>query len=206
MRWIADGTRAVAVGVVGLCAASMLSCGGPASESVTSPSVATLTAPADEASAATSAVTEESGGVTADCRKVNVCHKGQDLSVSLFALPAHLRHGDKLGRCRAAASCPCFSQEGIESLAATCSVGLVAECDVQYSLQLFCSPVPFSSNLGYFEAQVGRNTCVSITQDDLTGDLVRTERAVNNAQYRACKDAIVLSAPYQSTDPGVCPR
>jgi hypothetical protein len=180
----------------------MLSCGGPASESVTSPSVAAVAAPADEGSA----VATESGGVAADCRKVTVCHKGHDLSVSPFALPAHLRHGDKLGHCRAAASCPCFSQEGIDTLAGTCSAGLVAQCDVQYSLQLYCSPGPFSSNLGYFEAQVGRNSCVSITQDEITGDLVRTERAVNNAQYRACVDALVSSAPYQSTDPGVCPR
>jgi hypothetical protein len=211
MRWRTSGTGALVVGV-GLCAASMLSCGGPASESLTSPSVATLTATADDASAVSSAVSDEAGGVTADCnnknnnKKVVVCHKGHNLSVSSNAVSAHLRHGDSLGECSSAAHCPCFSQQGIEELAATCSAGLVAQCDVQYSLQLYCSPGPFSSNLGYFEAQVGRNSCVSITQDEVTGDLVRTERSVNNSQYQACKDALVSSAPYQSTDAGICPR
>lgn len=197
MRWRTDGTKAVVVGVVGFCAASMLSCGGPASESLTSPSVATLAA--DEKGGVT-----ESGKSPSATAKVLLCHKGKELTVAGPAVSAHLGHGDKLGSC--SATCPCFSQEGIESLAATCSAGLVAQCDVQYSLQLYCSPGPFSSNLGYFEAQVGRNSCVSITQDEETGDLVRTERAVNSAQYQACVDALVSSAPYQLTDPGVCPR
>jgi hypothetical protein len=210
MRWRTGGTQALLVGAAGLCAVSMLSCGGPAGDGVTSPSVAALTASTDEAGAVASAVSDEAGGVTADChnnnKKVVICHKGHNLSVSANALPAHLRHGDSLGQCSSAAQCPCFSQQGIEELAATCSAGLVAQCDVQYSLQLYCSPGPFSSNLGYFEAQVGKNTCVSITQDEVTGDLVRTERSVNNAQYNACKAALVSSSPYQSTSPSVCPR
>jgi hypothetical protein len=192
MRWRVGGTWVLMIGVA-LSAASMLSCSGPAGESITGPSVVTA-APAD----VPGSVTEASAA------NVVVCHKGKDLSVAGPAVAAHLGHGDQLGSCTA--SCPCFSREGIEQLAATCSVGLGAQCDVQYSLQLYCSPGPFSSNLGYFEAQVGQDSCVSITQDDVTGDLVRTERAVNNAQYLACVDAIVLSSPYQLTDPTSCPR
>ncbi len=34
-----------------------------------------------------------------NARKVSVCHNGQTLCISVNALPAHLAHGDKLGKC-----------------------------------------------------------------------------------------------------------
>jgi hypothetical protein len=198
MRWRAGGTRVVMVGVAILGAMSLLSCGGPASESVTGPSTAAITTASDSGAIAAS------GKGSAASALVLVCHKGKDLMVAGPAVSAHLRHGDRLGSCSAV--CPCFTKEGIDLLAATCSVGLVAQCPVQYSLQLYCSPGPFSSNLGYFEAQLGTNSCVSITQDAVSGDLTRTEIAVSGAQYDACRAAIVTSTAYQSTSPTSCPR
>lgn len=189
----AVGTRAVVVGVVALCVASVVACGGGGRDSVTGP-----------ATIASGALNE--GGTLGEsaASQIVVCHKGQDLAVAGSAVSAHLGHGDKLGSC--AAVCPCFTSQGINSLAATCSIGLVAQCPAQYSLQLYCSPGPFSSNLGYFEARLGTSSCMSITQDALTGNLVRAEKVVSSAEYDACRAAIVMSTPYQSTSASVCPR
>jgi hypothetical protein len=161
--------------------------------------------------AQSTAVANDSGVVTASGQpKQDVCHYAggsyQTLNLPPPAVSAHLaQHSrDYAGACRTSATCPCFTKAMIESLAATCSVGLVAQCDVTHSLQLYCSPGPFSSNLGYFEAAT--SSCVSITQDEVTGDLVRRERAVSASELQACKDAITTSGPYLSTDPGICPR
>jgi hypothetical protein len=161
--------------------------------------------------ARSTAVASDEGVVTASGQpKQDVCHYAgghyKTLNLPPPAVSAHLRQHEKdyAGACRTSATCPCFTRETIESLAGTCSAGLVAQCEVTHSLQLYCSPGPFSSNLGYFEAET--STCVSITQDEMTGDLVRTERDVSASELQACKDAITTSAPYLTTDPGTCPR
>jgi hypothetical protein len=149
-------------------------------------------------------VDESAGGVTADCRhrprKITICHKGQTLQVSLAALFAHLRHGDRLGACKTTETCPCFTSQGIADIAAQCSVAPVASCPTQYSLGLSCAAS--GSELGLFEATVGMNTCSTTTVDPLTGDPVTVTMAVTPGQYTACKAAIVGSAYY----PASCPR
>jgi hypothetical protein len=153
---------------------------------------------------ATQATADESaGGVTADCRrprKITICHKGQTLQVSLAALFAHLRHGDRLGACKTTETCPCFTSQGIADMAAQCSVAPVASCPTQYSLGLSCAAS--GSDLGLFEATVGMNTCSTTTVDPLTGDPVTVTMAVTPGQYAACKAAIVGSPFY----PASCPR
>jgi hypothetical protein len=189
-----------AMAIVVLGAFTLLSCGGAAGpESLTGPMVSS------EPQA------DEEGSVSASHNghhKVLVCHKGNDLRIAVWALPWHLRHGDKLGRCAGAeASCPCFTQAGIDEVASGCSGQLNASCPLTYSLQLFCVAGSggggSASNLGYFEARVDSGTCSTVAQDPITGDQVVDTKAVTPSEYQACRRALVTSSPYQTTN---CPR
>lgn len=192
MRSGRTSTAALAVLVV-VAALGLWSCGG----SYESP-----TAPVSIQSEG-----EEVGAVTASAATVTVCHKGKDLKVSSSALAGHLRHGDRLGSCTPppAASCPCFTSDGLTETAGLCSVPPIATCGDPYSLNLFCAPGGGGGtvgNLGYFEAKLGTNTCSTTTQDPLTGGEITTTLPVTAAQFEACRQAIVGSAYY----PASCPQ
>lgn len=48
------------------------------------------------------------GTVSADQdHKVTICHKGQNITVDIHAVPAHLDHGDTPIPCEGAGTCPC---------------------------------------------------------------------------------------------------
>jgi hypothetical protein len=195
--------------LVVVAALGVWSCGG-SNESPTAPAlvpdIATPAAPV----AAQATGEEGEGSVTSSCRtprKITICHKGQTLKVSLAALFAHLRHGDRIGPCAPpAASCPCFTSTGLADVAAQCSAAPIASCGGDpYSLNLFCASgggTGTVGNLGYFEALLGTNTCSTTTQDALTGEAVTTTLPVTAAQFEACKQAIVGSTYY----PASCPR
>lgn len=152
---------------------------------------------------------DEAGGVAESkaAPKVTICHKGKDLSVAASALPGHLGHGDRLGGCTPApTSCPCFTAEALAAVAASCSVGPIASCPVQYSIQLFCAPGGSGGgavgNLGLFEAELGTDTCSTTSNDPITGDEVISTIDITPAQYEACRQAIVTTPVY----PASCPR
>lgn len=207
MRSRETPTAALAAMVV-VAALGVWSCGG-SNESPTAPAlvpdIATPAAPV----AAQATGEEGEGSVTSSCRtprKITICHKGQTQQVSLLALFAHLRHGDRIGACApAAVTCPCFSSAGLADVAAQCSVPPIASCGEPYSLNLFCAAGGGSGtvgNLGYFEARLGAGTCSTTTADSLTGTTVTTPMPVTAAQFEACKQAIVGSTYY----PASCPR
>jgi hypothetical protein len=134
----------------------------------------------------------EEGTVTSSAVSlVTVCHKGKDLPVPTQALAIHLGHGDHLGSC--AAACPCFTSESLTQVAALCSGTVIGSCGTVYSLSLFClSPV---SNLGYFEANLETNTCLTTIKS------VTTTRSAEGTQFEACRQAIISDSHY----PGTCP-
>jgi hypothetical protein len=48
------------------------------------------------------------GTASAEKRKIEICHKGNVISVDVHAVPAHLEHGDRLGNCEGTGPCgPC---------------------------------------------------------------------------------------------------
>jgi hypothetical protein len=190
--------RLTRVAALMVAATGLWSCGG----SVDGP---TAPAPLPEASAPAASVDEDAGGVSAShLRKITICHKGQTMKVGLAALLGHLRHRDRLGACSTTAACPCFTSEGLGDVAAQCSSTLNVSCPQQYSLSLFCAPGGGGTvgNLGLFEARLGTGTCSTTTQDPMTGEPVTTTIPVTNAQFEACRKAIVGTPFY----PASCPR
>jgi hypothetical protein len=172
-----------------------------------SPTAPVAVEPNPTPSVAVSSGDESGGTVTASHvrRKITICHKGQTLQVSLFALFGHLRHHDRLGACSTPASCPCFTAQGLADVADQCDATPIASCPVQYSINFFCAPGGGGGtvgNLGLFEAELGTNTCSTTTQDPLTGDSVTNTLPVTSAQYQACRQAIVGNPYY----PASCPR
>jgi hypothetical protein len=204
MRSRRTSTAALAV-LLAVAALGFWSCGG-SYESPTAPAIVQESAAAPDTTQ--NAGENDEGNVTSSCRhrKITICHKGQTIKVSFFALFAHLRHGDRIGPCAPpAATCPCFTAEGLADVAAQCSAPPIASCGDPYSINLFCAPGGGGGtvgNLGYFEARLGTNTCSTTTQDPLTGNEVTTTLPVTDAQFEACRQAIVGSAYY----PASCPR
>jgi hypothetical protein len=205
MRSRETSTAALAVLVV-VAALGAWSCGG----SYESPTAA-ITVQEDTAApvVAASTAADGEGDVTASCKKtkqVTICHKGTTMQVPPSALFGHLRHHDRLGACApAAASCPCFTSAGLADVAAQCSVPPTASCADPYSISLYCAPGGGSGtvgNLGLFEAKLGTGTCSTTAQDLMTGTDVTTTQPVTNAQFEACRQAIVGNAYY----PASCPR
>lgn len=48
------------------------------------------------------------GTASAQNRQIDICHKGQTISVDVHAVPAHLeQHGDTIGPCGEPGLCPC---------------------------------------------------------------------------------------------------
>jgi hypothetical protein len=47
------------------------------------------------------------GAASADKASVTICHKGQEISVNVHAVSAHLDHGDRLGSCDGTGTCSC---------------------------------------------------------------------------------------------------
>ena len=193
--------RSIAVAVVGVMAAGLWSCGG-AADGPTAPVVL------QEAPATEPVVTgqDDAGGVSESTfRKIRVCHRGTTLKVGLVALLFHLRHHDRLGACSRVVSCPCFTSEGLEDVAAQCTSSLNASCPQPYSLSLFCSPSNGGGtvgSLGLFEARLGTGTCSTTTQDPMTGIPETTTLPVTRAEFEVCRQAIVGTSFY----PGSCPR
>jgi hypothetical protein len=188
-----SSSAVLALGVV-VVATGAWSCGGGV-ESPTAPA-AVVVAGGDEPGA----VAESKSSP-----KVTICHKGMSvLTVAASALPAHLAHGDRVGTCAPdPVSCPCFSAAGIAQVAALCTGALHPSCPEQYSIQLWCSPVPsLDWNLGLFAAKLGTDTCSTASHDPLTGDEIFSETAITPAQYEACRQAIVTTPVY----PTSCPR
>jgi hypothetical protein len=207
MRSRETSTAALAVMVV-VAALGVWSCGG-SYESPTAPALVQQTESPAAPVAAQATGDEVEGGVTSSCRKprkITICHKGHTLQVSLAALFAHLRHGDRLGACTPpTVSCPCYTSAGLADVAAQCSAPPIASCGDPYSINLFCAPGGGGGtvgNLGLFEARLGTNTCSTTTQDPLSGSEVTTTLPVTAAQFEACRQAIVGSTYY----PGSCPR
>jgi hypothetical protein len=183
-------TRALAVLAVVAAAGTLWSCGG-SHESLTAP-------------VAVQSVAPEDGYVTASgAAKVTVCHQGKDLKIAAPAVAAHLRHGDRVGSCKAVSVCPCFTQEGIAavggsytSVAGTCSM------TDPYLLTLQFVSGGAGTSVGTFEARVGSGMCFVSTLDPATGDVVASTLPVTSAQYTACKQAITGNSYY----PAGCPR
>jgi hypothetical protein len=187
-------TQALAVLAV-VAAGFLWSCGG-SHESPTAPvAVQTVQDAGDE-----------SGGVTSSgLRKITICHKGQTQKVALAALFAHLRHHDRLGACAAAAACPCFDAAGIAEMAAAYPsiVGACSKTDPYLLTLEFASPGgETGGSVGTFEARVGAGACTAISQDPETWEEMTTTLPVTQAQFKACKQAIIGSS-YYSAD---CPR
>jgi hypothetical protein len=138
--------------------------------------------------------------------KVTVCHEGRNKQVPPSALGGHLGHGDRLGTCAPVpTACPCFTSGGLADVAVQCSSSLAVSCPQQYSLSLFCAPGGGGGtigNLGLFAARLGTGTCSTTTQDLVTGNPVTVTLAVTEAQFEACRQAIVGTAFYPTT----CPR
>jgi hypothetical protein len=175
--------------LVAVAAGSLWSCGGP-QDRVTTP-------------VAVQSAGEESGSVTSSAaRRITVCHKGKDLQVPTQALAIHVGHGDSIGSCQAASVCPCFTAAGIAELAALGAPFTRGACagTSPYSLTLVYDTASTSSQMGTFEAPVGTGTC-SVTSWD-TGNPVVAVAAVTQAQFEACKQAIVGSSYY----PAGCPQ
>lgn len=134
--------------------------------------------------------------------KITVCHKGKDLKVAAAALAGHLQHGDRLGSCAPAPACPCFTSAGLAEVASYCPVEPFATCGEPYSINVQCAPGGSISSLGLFEARLGTDTCSTTTQDLLTGNELTATLPVTDAEFEACRQAIVGSAYY----PGSCPQ
>jgi len=192
-------------------ALTALSCGGGMQESVTGPTAIPEVEIAYD--------TGDTGGLTASCVKSQVCHyadgKYNLLQVSRWAAIAHLAHHRRdrkpyaNGSCTTpppVATCPCFSAEDLAGLQGQCPAGLTlaVSCPVQYSVQAFCSAGGGAprGNLGYFEAKVGAGYCQTTSTDPVSGDTVTVQKPVTNAEYGACKTALVGSPVY----PASCPR
>jgi hypothetical protein len=147
---------------------------------------------------------DESGSVTSSAmRKVTICHRGQTMKVALVALFGHLRHRDRLGACAAAAACPCFDSAGIAELAANYPsiAGSCSKTD-PYLLTLQFVSGETGTSVGTFEARVGVGSCTAITLDPESWEAITTTLPVTQAQFTACKQAIVGSSYY----PAGCPR
>jgi hypothetical protein len=191
------GRTSLAVLLVAVAATGFWSCSGPA-EGPTSPvglHDAAASLPGDD------------GGVTASAKgKITICHKGESKQVPPSALGGHLGHGDRLGTCTPApdVACPCFTASGLADVAAQCSASLTASCPQTYSLSMFCSTGTGGTvnNLGLFEARLGTGTCSTTSQDFMTGEAVTDTKPVTEAQFEACRQAIVGTAVY----PASCPR
>jgi len=172
------------------------SCGGSMGDSVTGPSPIDMPADSSDLRVADVQLDDlDLDGLSASSAdKVLICHKGKEsLWVSSSAVPGHQGHGDILGECGAAATCPCFSQADIDAAASGCS-SLTAFCPATYSLGLFCNTTTTSA--GYWEAVVGQNSCTWTV-----GSITET-RPVDAGQFEACRVAITSSALY----PPACPR
>lgn len=189
-----------AILLVAVAATGLWSCGGSA-EGPTSP-VALVDTPA----AAVSGPVD--GGVAASAKgKLTICHKGQSKQVPPSALSGHLGHGDRLGACAPEpdVACPCFTAAGLVDVAAQCSGSLNLSCPQTYSLNLFCAPGGGGGtvgNLGLFEARLGTGTCSTTSQDPMTGNPITDTKPVTEAQFEACRQAIV-GIPFY---PAGCPQ
>ena len=195
-----QGRTSLAILIAAVAATGFWSCGGSA-EGPTSP-VALVESPA----AAVSGPVD--GGVTASAKgKITICHEGRNKQVPPSALGGHLGHGDRLGACapQPDVACPCFTAAGLADVAAQCSATLSASCPQTYSLSLFCSTGTGGgtvNNLGLFEARLGTGTCSTESLDLETGSPVTVTLPVTEAQFEACRQAIVGTAFY----PATCPR
>ena len=139
--------------------------------------------------------------------KITICHEGRNKQIPPSALGGHLGHGDRLGACAPEpdVACPCFTAAGLADVAVQCSASLSASCPQTYSLNMFCSTGTGGgtvNNLGLFEARLGTGTCSTTSQDVMTGAVLTDTKAVTEAQYEACRQAIV-GAPFY---PASCPR
>ena len=193
------GRTSLAILLVAVSATGFWSCGGSA-EGPTSP-----IALSDSPAAAVSGPVD--GGVTASAKgKVTICHEGKNKQVPPSALGGHLGHGDRLGTCDSAdTACPCFTAAGLADVALQCSSSLSASCPETYSLSLFCAPGGGGGtvgNLGLFEARLGTGTCSTTSQDLATGEPLTVTLDVTEAQFEACRQAIVGTAFY----PASCPQ
>ncbi len=184
-------------------AIALVSCGG---DSLTGPSAVEPVAESAVASPALKVVAVDSDSLAPDddvlgeavslCKKKKVllCHRGQDKWVSKSAVKGHLRHGDTLGPCAAAASCPCYSTSDITSAAGQCTGTVNPTCDVssgQVSLLLACDPggtVPPGIVGIYLTKTADGGYC---SKSDASGSF--DESPLSDAQYDACATAITTS-------------
>jgi len=199
--WSRRTSTAVLAVIVVAAAFGAWSCGG----SNVSPTAPALVQEAASPAAPAAQAGDEGGSVASSCRtprKITICHKGQTMQVSLLALFAHLRHGDRIGACAPpVATCPCFTSAGLADIAAQCSAPPIASCGSAYSINLFCASGGSVGSLGFFEAIVGSDTCSTTTQD-ANGNEVTNTLPVTAAQFDACKQAIIGNPYY----PASCPR
>jgi hypothetical protein len=180
-RWPSWVPVLVVAGATGLW-----SCGGGANGP---------TAPVEKGRVPVAAVPgeDDDGGVTASAAdKVAVCHKGREIEVPSQVIDVHLRHGDRLGSC--AVACPCFTATQIEQLAAQCTGTPHNTCPTLYSIDLFCIGSS-AGHLGTFAVAAEAGTC-STTLINTTGEFVTTSLPVTQAEFEACRQAIVGSSPY----------
>jgi hypothetical protein len=207
MRVGSTWLRIAGAALGGLAAMALVGCGLSGSDGITGPSTVSTASGASAPDTSEGGVSQSKKQSESRSQKVTICHKGSSLSVSWSAVPAHLRHGDRLGECAPRpVDCPCFSQQGINDVSAVCaSSNLSATCPVTYSLQLFCAPGGTGGvvgNLGYFAVTLDSGSCTTVSQDPVSGDEVVTTLAVTQAQYQACRQALVTSDPY----PASCPQ
>ena len=182
-------------------AIALVSCGG---DSLTGPSAVDPVVDSAVAAPPLKVVTVDSGTADDDtlgeavslCRKskVLICHRGRDKWVSRSAVRGHLRHGDTLGACAAAVSCPCYSAEDIQSTAQECTGTVNPTCSAsgdQVSLLLACDPggtVP-PGILGIYLTRTSDGGYCS--RNDVSGSF--TESPLSAEQYAACETAITSS-------------
>lgn len=69
------------------------------------------------------------GTASAAQRLVEICHKGQTISVDVHAVPAHLEHGDRLGPCEGACVCSQIFDPVTCANGKTYANACLAECD-----------------------------------------------------------------------------
>jgi hypothetical protein len=190
-----------------VAALGVWSCGG-SHENPTAPVLVQETENPATPVAAQDAGDEGEGSVTSSCRhrKVTICYKGRTMKVSFLELFFYLRHRARLGPCAPpAATCPCFSAEGLAEVAQNCPVAPNASCPSTYSISLYCAPSGGGgtvSPLGYFEALLDSGTCSTVTLDPSGNEVVSPPQAVTPEQFQACRQAIVGNPYY----PGSCPR
>jgi hypothetical protein len=91
----------------------------------------------------------------------------------------------------APATCPCFDQSSIQTVADTCSAILSPSCGTPGHLGLFCdaSPGPVA-NLGGWTAVTGSGICSHDYWDIMSGEPIHDESAASPAQIVACQSAI----------------